>query len=112
VSIRGTESGSASVVYLAVSAAALLIYSTVFSIGKIGLAQSNLQQSTDLAAIAANQVLNGLNTGYPCQVARAILEANVAHLETCSIVGDETTVAGTTSVVGIVLSATATAAAN
>ena len=107
----GTESGSASVVYLAVSAAALVIYTTVFYLGQISLGQSRLQASADLAAIGANQVLHGLNTGFPCERAKAILEVNVAHLETCSIVGDETTVAATTSVVGIVLNATATAAA-
>ena len=98
--------------YLALSAAAVLIYGTVFFIGQVSLAQFRLQSSTDLAAIAANQVLHGLNTGFPCERAKAILQANVAHLETCSIVGDETTVAATISVVGIVLSATATAVAH
>ena len=107
----GTESGSASVVYLAVSAAAVLVYSTLFYLGQMSLGQLKLQAATDLAAIGANQVLHGLNTGFPCGRAEAILESNVAHLETCSIVGDETTVAATTSVVGIVLNATATAAA-
>ena len=103
------QRGSGSVLSLVVLAASVLLYSALFLVAKVVLMQGQLQSSVDLAAIGASQTLRGLNTGLPCQRARAILTINVAHLETCSIVGDETTVAGTTSVVGIVLNATATA---
>ena len=103
------ENGSGTVLVLTIIGAVFVVYSVVLTGSRLGLASSRLQTTVDLAAIGASQTLRGLNTGFPCRRAEQILLANMAQLETCSIVGDETTVAGSTSVVGIVLNATATA---
>lgn len=109
--VRG-QAGSSSVLLLGLLAGMVTLGAVVTGAGKMAMAQGALGSATDLAAIVGSQTLRGLNTGFPCQRVQQILQANMAHLKTCSIVGDEVTVATTTRVVGIVLNATATAAGN
>jgi hypothetical protein len=84
---------------------------TLSAAAQVADARLRLQSSVDMAAIGANQTLRGLNSGFPCVRAKEILTLNMVLLQKCSIVGDETTVVAGITVMGIVLSATATAAA-
>lgn len=104
------DEGAATVLGLATIAGILIAASLFGLVTKIGQRQLQLQNSVDLAALAANQTFRGLSTGIPCDRARQILAINMSKLESCLIVGEVTTVAGTVRVMGIVLSATATAA--
>ncbi|MEN9715870.1 MAG: hypothetical protein RJA35_1337 [Actinomycetota bacterium] len=104
--------GSASILVLAILFALVFLSSIDFAAYRLLAARQELQESVDLAAIAADQVSRGLNTGIPCYRARQILTLNMSNLDSCLIVGSETKVAGYLRVMGIVLNATATAAAN
>lgn len=104
------DNGAGAVLGIAAIAGILIAASLFGLVTKIGQRQLQLQNSVDLAALAGNQTFRGLSTGIPCDRAKQILTINMSKLESCLIVGEVTTVAGTSSVMGIVLSATATAA--
>ena len=106
------DSGAGSVLALTVIGATALALVMVGTLGRVAIEQVRLQRVVDLAAVAANQTLRGLNTGLPCQNAEAIFTLNMVKGDKCLIVGDETKVAAHLELMGIVLLATATAAAN
>ena len=103
------EGGAGSVLALGIIAALLVVLSFGSAVGSLTLGRNQLQSSVDLAALAADQNLRGLSTGIPCDRARQVLTLNMSKLVSCLIVGEVTTVAGTATVMGIVLNATATA---
>jgi hypothetical protein len=101
------DSGNISVIWLATLGAGLAII-LAFGIGRNALIQrQRLQLVVDQAALSADGSLRGLNVGFPCEVAKRILQIDMARLQTCSIVGEETRVAGSLLYMGIVLSAEA-----
>ena len=104
------ETGAGTLLGIAAIAGVLIAASLFGAVTKIGHRQLQLQNSVDLAALAANQSFRGLSSGIPCDRAKQILTINMSKLESCLIVGEVTTVAGTVRVMGIVLNATATAA--
>lgn len=69
--------------------------------------QSKLQATTDMAALAANEALRGLVTGYPCELAKQYMELDMDSVVTCSNVGSETRIIATGTFMGIVLTAEA-----
>ena len=101
------DRGSGSVLVLAVIGVACTLLAALAAGGKLAVASAKLQVATDAAAIGANQVLRGLSTGYPCEVANQFLQLDMASLQTCSIVGEETHIVATVQVMGIVLTAKA-----
>jgi hypothetical protein len=104
------DSGNISVIWLATLGAGLAII-LAFGIGRNALIQrQRLQLTVDQAALSADGSLRGLNVGFPCEVAKRILQIDMARLQTCSIVGEETRVAGSLLYMGIVLSAEARSA--
>ena len=104
------DSGNISVIWLATLGAGLAII-LAFGIGRNALIQrQRLQLVVDQAALSADGSLRGLNVGFPCEVAKRILQIDMARLQTCSIVGEETRVAGSLLYMGIVLSAEARSA--
>jgi hypothetical protein len=104
------DSGNISVIWLATLGAGLAIILAT-GIGRNALIQrQKLQLVVDQAALSADGSLRGLNVGFPCEVAKRILQIDMARLQTCSIVGEETRVAGSLLYMGIVLSAEARSA--
>jgi hypothetical protein len=104
------DSGNISVIWLATLGAGLAII-LASGIGRNALIQrQKLQLVVDQAALSADGSLRGLNVGFPCEVAKRILQIDMARLQTCSIVGEETRVAGSLLYMGIVLSAEARSA--
>jgi secretion/DNA translocation related TadE-like protein len=73
------------------------------------IAQVRLGAIADSAALAADDTLRGLTAGYPCQIAKAIAEENMANLVECRIVGFEAFVNLQVKSMGIVLNASARA---
>ena len=102
-----TDRGSGTVLFLAVIFVAVSLASCLALGGTLALQQSKLQAVTDAAAVGSNQSLRGLSSGFPCEVAKEILQINMASLQTCSIVGEETRIKATTVLAGIVLTAEA-----
>ena len=77
--------GSGTIISLGLMAA---IVSGVLLIGNLSigqLQQTRLNELADNAAIGAADSLRGLNTGYPCEVAKAI----AAQFSNCYIVDDD-----------------------
>jgi hypothetical protein len=104
------DSGNISVIWLATLGVGMAII-LAFGMGRNALIQrQRLQLTVDQAALSANGSLRGLNVGFPCEVAKRILQIDMARLQTCSIVGEETRVAGSLLYMGIVLSAEARSA--
>ncbi|MEY4743487.1 MAG: hypothetical protein RIR34_826 [Actinomycetota bacterium] len=101
------DSGNFSVIWLATLGAGMAVI-LAFGIGQNALIQrQKLQLVVDQAAVSADGSLRGLNVGFPCEVAKRILQIDMARLQTCSIVGEETRIAGSLIYMGIVLSAEA-----
>jgi secretion/DNA translocation related TadE-like protein len=73
------------------------------------LAQARVEALADSVAVAADDALRGLTTGYPCEVARQIAERDMAILDECRIVGLEAFVNLHLQGMGIVLNASARA---
>ena len=106
------DRGSGSILAITAIGASALALTGVAFVSQVTAQQLRLQRVVDLAAIAANQTLRGLNTGLPCKNADEIFTLNMVNGDKCLIVGDETKVAAHVRVVGILLVATATAAKN
>ena len=106
--LRG-ECGSGTVLAIAVIALSVscLGISQIVAINL--LAGARLNAAADSAAIAADDALRGLTTGYPCEVAQAIADENVVILDECRIVGFEAFVSLRVQSMGIVLNASARA---
>jgi len=104
-----TDTGAGAVLVLGVSGAFFVGAIILASVLGIAVIQTKGQVSADLSALAASQVLRGISTGIPCDRARQLAVLNMNPVSTCSIVGEEVTVATRTVHGGIVLNATATA---
>ena len=101
------EKGGFSVAFLAamgISVAVLFGYSAALNALK---QKEELQLITDQAALSSDAALRGLNVGFPCEIAKRILQIHMASLQTCSIVGEETRIVGSLTYMGIVLTAEA-----
>jgi hypothetical protein len=99
--------GSGTVLVLALLLSAISFSGMVTFTGNLLVKQSQLQAETDSAAVAANQTLRGLNTGFPCEAATRFLHHYLAGLQNCLSVGEKTRVVATAQVGGIVLTAEA-----
>jgi secretion/DNA translocation related TadE-like protein len=76
----------------------------------VGLAvRQSVAAAADAAALAAADVLSGLESGYPCDVARRVAEANAALLASCVADGLTVTVSATRAFAGITVRSFATA---
>ena len=73
------------------------------------LRQERLQAVADSAALAADDALRGLTTGFPCDIATTIARENMVILDECRIVGFEAFVNLRSQGMGIVLNASARA---
>jgi len=76
----------------------------------VGLAvRQSVAAAADAAALAAADVLSGLEPGYPCDTARVVVEANAASLASCGTDGLVVTVSATRLFAGIPVTTRATA---
>jgi secretion/DNA translocation related TadE-like protein len=96
------ESGSGSILGLGLIFVVLGIMGLTLVVSSESLEVSRLQAQTDTAALAAEDVLRGLATGYPCETARKIVERVGGRLETCHIVSFDIYISVYSEVMGIV----------
>jgi secretion/DNA translocation related TadE-like protein len=76
----------------------------------VGLAiRQSVAGAADAAALAAADVLSGLETGFPCDAAQRVAEANAALLASCAADGLTVTVSATREFAGITVRSFATA---
>ena len=107
LSVTDNELGSFSIPWLAATAVSVVIV-LGYGAGLNGLVQKEkLQLVADQAALSSDTALRGLNVGFPCEIAKRILQLHMARLQTCSIVGEETRIVGSLTYMGIVLTAEA-----
>ena len=107
--MRRSDRGSGSILALTLILLSLGLAILATAVANATLKRVQLEGAVASAAIGAEDASRGLTTGYPCQVAAQIMQANMASLDTCFIVGHRTMVSGQVKPLGIVLSATATA---
>jgi hypothetical protein len=103
------ENGAGSPLALALIIMTLGLATLVSTLANVAVQRVRLEEAVASAAIGAEDSRRGLLTGFPCEVAERILQANMASLETCLIVGHGSMVSGQVKPLGIVLSATARA---
>jgi len=96
------ESGSGSILGLGLILVVLGIMGLTLVVSSESLEVSRLQAQTDTAALAAEDVLRGLATGYPCETAGKIVERVGGRLETCHIVSFDIYISVYSEVMGIV----------
>jgi secretion/DNA translocation related TadE-like protein len=103
------EQGSGSVLAVAIVAAVLILFSLVLPVTTVLSAQQRAAGAADAAALAAADVAVGIRSGSPCPVAASVSSANASRLDGCLIDGPTATVQVTISVLGVAVSARATA---
>jgi hypothetical protein len=79
--------GSSLALLVVISAIGLLSVGSVFASQE--LEKARLEAATEAIAIASANALIGVNTGFPCIVAKDIAAINQVILERCRIVGFE-----------------------
>jgi secretion/DNA translocation related TadE-like protein len=105
------DHGSGTVLALSVAFVGVSLFA-VLQLGAVRLLQeTRTQAAADAAAIAAEDSLRGLSTGYPCNVAKQLVEENGMDLQQCRIVNLEVFITVQSETLGIVLSARARAGA-
>jgi len=97
-----------------VLAIGILAVAVVLALAAIGLgaalaARERLTGATDNAALAAADVARGIVPGSPCAVARRVLVAAGASLDSCELAGTVVTVRASETIAGIPVGAAARA---
>ncbi len=103
------ERGSGSVLAVGVVAAVLLLFFFLLPVVTVLSVQQRAAGAADAAALAAADVAVGIRSGIPCVVAAGVAVANTTRLERCFVDGSTATVRVTVSVLGLEVSARATA---
>jgi secretion/DNA translocation related TadE-like protein len=107
--VLGGQSGSGTILALAI----VLLSVACLGVSQLAaiqlVSQVRLNAAADAAALAADDALRGLTTGFPCEIARSIARENMANLDECRIVGFEAFVNLRLQSMGIVLNASARA---
>lgn len=103
------DRGAGSVLALALLAATLMLLLTLLPLGMALSVRQTVTGAADAAALAAADVASGLLPGFPCAQAERVARANRASLETCEIDGLVATVRVGSAVLGITVTAVATA---
>ena len=105
----GREDGAGSILAIMLVGALLAGFATVTLGTNIAITQQQLQAQTDSIALAAEDALRGVTTGYPCEMAGQFATSYMVKLEECRIVGFGVHVKTHSETMGIVFSAEASA---
>ena len=96
------DAGSGTLLGFGLIFAILGIMFLLFTVSNESLELSRLQARTDSAALAAEDVLRGKATGYPCETAEQIVKGFGGTLETCHIVNLDIYISVYQQLIGIV----------
>ena len=106
------DRGSGTILAIGLIFAILGIMTLVLAVGYQSLEANRLQATADAAAIAGDDALRGLNTGFACQVAEVITQSDGATLDRCRIVETDIYISVYQHYTGIVLEAKSRAGRN
>ena len=106
---RAGDRGSGSVLAIGLIAALAVLTAVLVPLYSALAARSAVGTAADAAALAAADVAVGLAPGNPCEAAARVAEANAASVGACTVDGLVVTVRVGRSVVGVMVTATATA---
>lgn len=98
-----SDVGSGAILGVLVIFLTLGIIGLFFWISSQSVAKARLQAVSDSAALAAEDSLRGLASGYPCETAEQIVKEFNARLETCHKVSFDIYISVYQEVMGIVL---------
>lgn len=104
-----SDAGSGSVLALAVLGATLVLLLTLLPLSMALSVRQTVAGTADAAALAAADVASGLLPGFPCAQAEIVARANATSLEACHLDGLIATVRVGSTVLGIPVTALATA---
>lgn len=107
--LRSGELGAGTVISVGLISAILIALSAALSSLQGGFLEQRLQVVAESAAMAASDALNGYSTGYPCEVARKIIDIDMFKLEECRIVGFDAIIRISSQTLGMVHFASARA---
>lgn len=97
-----SEFGSGSILGLALISVVLGIMTLSLTFTNQSLAIARLQAQTDSAALAAEDVLRGIDIGFPCETAGQIVQGFGGTLEECHKVDLDIYISVRSEVMGIV----------
>ncbi len=108
--IGGTsDAGSGSVLAIGLVAGMVSLLGLVLPFSLAIAARHTVTAAADAAALAAADTAIGIHAGFPCERAAQVVEANGASLAGCTVDGLVVTVEAARAVIGLTVSARATA---
>jgi secretion/DNA translocation related TadE-like protein len=107
--VRASDRGTGSVITIALVAAIVALTALVVPLYRGFALRASVAGAADAAALAAADVAVGLVPGYPCEIAAEVANANGAGLASCEVDGLVVTVVAARSLLGIPVTAAATA---
>ena len=103
------DRGAGSLLVVAILGAVLCVVATVLPL-QFALSQRHaMAGAADAAALAAADARSGAVAGVPCDLAAQVAHANGARLDACAVDGLVATVRVSTRVLGVAVTATASA---
>jgi len=106
------DRGSGTILAIGLIFAILGIMALVLAVGYQSLEANRLQATADAAAIAGDDALRGLNTGFACQVAEVMVQSAGATLDRCRIVETDIYISVYQRYMGLTLEANSRAGRN
>lgn len=100
---------SGSVVTVAIATGLVALTATTLPVMSALVARQTVSGAADAAALAAADVAVGLVGGFPCETASRVAAANGAGVDSCEVDGLVATVTVSRGILGIGVTATATA---
>ena len=107
--MRWRDAGSGSVLAVGVAGAIVCLAAVVVPLYAVLAARSSVAGAADSAALAAADARVGAVTGFPCERAAEVAEANGATLTGCTVDGLIATVTVQRQIAGFTLRQTSTA---
>ncbi len=105
----GRDEGSGSVLAVGIVAGVVVVALVAIPLTTVVAQRAAVAAAADAAALAAADTAVGLHPGFPCEVASAVASANGAAVSDCEVDGLIATVGVERSILGLAVSARATA---
>jgi len=103
------ERGSGTVLAIALIGCVVALLVAILPVSTLVVARHSVEAAADAGALAGADVAVGIQPGYPCEIAAMVVESNGASLAGCEADGLVVTVAASRTLLGISLTAAATA---
>ncbi len=104
-----SDRGSGTIIAVGLAAAIAALTATVLPLYSALAVKQSVAAAADAAALAAADAIVGRAAGFPCEVAARVAAANGASVTACDLDGLVATVSVSRQIVGIAVTARATA---